>query len=537
MSVAVSLRDAGRAAENPGTSGRARLGPGTHGRKLLLAVVGFSCWVATLLPYSFSVTPFQRFEGLQTFITFYPRRLQVCCVVACLVVFAFALRGRFLPGRALAWGGGCLHVFGCALFAAMSLIGVGALPEPALVLLVDALSVATCLGSVATALEWGRAFKGFGLRSILIGVALSGAGSVLVSLLVTVVPPVGAVVLFVAAAVAAAALPSVVGMRPPLSDSAMVSRARCSRAQSQLRMLFRAGSRERGAGSFSPASLKSFTQVAAPALLGLACFAYVMALMGSRITEVYGTQLTVHAATSIALLLMAAGALRSNKPLLSIAYRRLVPVVAVVVLAVTNISGALFGGSGADMVAILLLYNLTAMLALCILGAIARADEFSADAVFAIAFGLFSLVSFVGFNSTALRGSHQVAIVVITTVYAAAMVVWGSSPFARDGVETGLDGDVSGADLGGVGGRRATSDGPSFEERCAIVVDRYRLTEREAKVMAILAEGYSCSYASEVLYISPSTARTHAHNIYAKLGIGSREELMVIVRGATRGNG
>ena len=39
------------------------------------------------------------------------------------------------------------------------------------------------------------------------------------------------------------------------------------------------------------------------------------------------------------------------------------------------------------------------------------------------------------------------------------------------------------------------------------------------------------AYISKTLFISDNTARTHMRNIYRKLGIGSREELLSLVNG------
>ena len=52
------------------------------------------------------------------------------------------------------------------------------------------------------------------------------------------------------------------------------------------------------------------------------------------------------------------------------------------------------------------------------------------------------------------------------------------------------------------------------------------LTKREAEVLSFLSRGYGSKYIAKTLFISDNTARTHIHNIYRKLNIGSREELL-----------
>ncbi|MEC4176105.1 LuxR C-terminal-related transcriptional regulator [Adlercreutzia sp. R7] len=59
----------------------------------------------------------------------------------------------------------------------------------------------------------------------------------------------------------------------------------------------------------------------------------------------------------------------------------------------------------------------------------------------------------------------------------------------------------------------------------------YRLTPREAEVVALLAQGRSRSYVREALFISKGTVDTHAYHAYAKMGIKTKDELMRLVDG------
>jgi DNA-binding CsgD family transcriptional regulator len=53
---------------------------------------------------------------------------------------------------------------------------------------------------------------------------------------------------------------------------------------------------------------------------------------------------------------------------------------------------------------------------------------------------------------------------------------------------------------------------------------RFRLTDREREVLALVAEGHSNGRIATTLYISPKTASVHVSNILAKLGVTSRTE-------------
>jgi two-component system nitrate/nitrite response regulator NarL len=54
--------------------------------------------------------------------------------------------------------------------------------------------------------------------------------------------------------------------------------------------------------------------------------------------------------------------------------------------------------------------------------------------------------------------------------------------------------------------------------------DVYRLTARESEVLDGLARGASTSALAGALHVSPATARTHVHNVLAKLGVHTRLE-------------
>jgi DNA-binding NarL/FixJ family response regulator len=57
------------------------------------------------------------------------------------------------------------------------------------------------------------------------------------------------------------------------------------------------------------------------------------------------------------------------------------------------------------------------------------------------------------------------------------------------------------------------------------------LTKREAEVLALLQQGRSNAQIALVLQVGVETVRTHARNIYRKLGVSSRRELAVSYSG------
>ena len=64
---------------------------------------------------------------------------------------------------------------------------------------------------------------------------------------------------------------------------------------------------------------------------------------------------------------------------------------------------------------------------------------------------------------------------------------------------------------------------------CAVAVERYGLSRREAEVLDLLARGRDVPYVAEELVISKNTVRTHTKSIFAKTGVHSRQELIDLV--------
>jgi DNA-binding CsgD family transcriptional regulator len=57
---------------------------------------------------------------------------------------------------------------------------------------------------------------------------------------------------------------------------------------------------------------------------------------------------------------------------------------------------------------------------------------------------------------------------------------------------------------------------------------RFRLTDREREVLALVAEGHSNGQIASTLYISPKTVSVHVSNILAKLGVSTRTEAATV---------
>lgn len=62
------------------------------------------------------------------------------------------------------------------------------------------------------------------------------------------------------------------------------------------------------------------------------------------------------------------------------------------------------------------------------------------------------------------------------------------------------------------------------------LASRCNLTEREAEILGLLAQGRSQRYIADKLVIAESTVKTHGRSVYRKLGVTSKQELIDLVQ-------
>jgi DNA-binding CsgD family transcriptional regulator len=74
-----------------------------------------------------------------------------------------------------------------------------------------------------------------------------------------------------------------------------------------------------------------------------------------------------------------------------------------------------------------------------------------------------------------------------------------------------------------------TSKHDSWDERCKRVAQQHNLSPRQTEVFNLLAKGRNAAYIQEHLSISHCTTKAHIYNIYQKIDIHSRQELLTLV--------
>jgi DNA-binding CsgD family transcriptional regulator len=71
--------------------------------------------------------------------------------------------------------------------------------------------------------------------------------------------------------------------------------------------------------------------------------------------------------------------------------------------------------------------------------------------------------------------------------------------------------------------------GAGWREKLDVVTERYELSPRQREVMELLAKGRDAKYIMQHFYISRSTTKTHIYNLYKKLEVHSRQEMLDLI--------
>lgn len=94
----------------------------------------------------------------------------------------------------------------------------------------------------------------------------------------------------------------------------------------------------------------------------------------------------------------------------------------------------------------------------------------------------------------------------------------------------------AGADVPGrVLADRAPGDRGEVAGRIEALGERCGLTPREREVAAYVFRGYSAKRIAEIDCVSLNTVQTHTRNVYRKLGVHSRQDLIDLVEGSAEG--
>lgn len=115
-------------------------------------------------------------------------------------------------------------------------------------------------------------------------------------------------------------------------------------------------------------------------------------------------------------------------------------------------------------------------------------------------------------------------------------ILVGQSSYPSDGIV--IDGtheaDAVLDEIAGTELSRATTLSADYNSN--IDIKRFDLSPRQEEVFWLLIRGRNIRYIAERLCVSESTVKTHVHNLYAKLGVHSQQELITKVEESLSGS-
>lgn len=113
----------------------------------------------------------------------------------------------------------------------------------------------------------------------------------------------------------------------------------------------------------------------------------------------------------------------------------------------------------------------------------------------------------------------------LVVVLAIMITIFGLSPLRkRMAQESEVDSEQTGTKA--FDGSEAKHEQGRFKTACKEVAHESGLSARETEVFMLLAKGRGIEHIQGKLYISGHTVKSHIYNIYKKIGINSREELI-----------
>lgn len=176
----------------------------------------------------------------------------------------------------------------------------------------------------------------------------------------------------------------------------------------------------------------------------------------------------------------------------------------------------------------------------CILAVVARRRNASSVLVFGYGFAMFSLGEIVGLvfggGNVLISLPYDMQMIVCISAASIALMINFLLFSERDLKGLMMGEEAAMAPLSGIFEKRPQAKVKTQEKmprRFDVVVDRiaeeYSLSPREKEIMRLLAMGYTKNAISERLGISDNTIRTHSRNVYTKLNVHSRQELMDLI--------
>lgn len=277
-------------------------------------------------------------------------------------------------------------------------------------------------------------------------------------------------------------------------------------------------------------------------LLGLMVYAFMTTVLAHSAFGVM--RATFLGGTAAAVIVFGVCFLWGKRPLLPWCYRILVPLLAAVFVVLGAFPTDTFP-KDLSVVALYLFYLVLAALACALFLAVVQGRELPVGVAVGFGVGMAAAAALVGQILTqvlVVTEDLSPLMTVLTGVFVAVLLVFlgrtawdelvcADRPSAEGAAADGRD-ESAGPGVSEDAGTAALDVmRDTLETRCHSVAQQHALSPREEEVLGYLARGFSPTYIAKELVLSVSTVRTHVRNIYRKLGVNKREELIHLIDG------
>lgn len=263
-------------------------------------------------------------------------------------------------------------------------------------------------------------------------------------------------------------------------------------------------------------TLRRFASVMLPALVGLSMFAFFMGT--SRVT-VFNTNAEIVGNIAAAVLLAPLCFLPSRRPFIITLFQVVIPLAACAALCATVLA---YDFGVMEIIVPFVSYAFfcgIAQISLALGVASMKGREFSPSMTWSFYLLLFAAFSMAGlfFGSAEAYEESEFVSSSLLAAYCAFLIAHAIATFTR---ETHPPAEENAP---------VENEDSRFDKRCDALAERFAISPREREIMAFLGRGHTSAFIAKSLIISESTVYTHTRNIYRKLGIGSKEELIQIL--------
>ena len=430
----------------------------------------------------------------------------------------------FLSRRGIRVGCVALYILSCGGY-----IVCIAAQIPWLAQLLGPLAVVAGVTVLAMGLMWAEAFSDVGLFQATVAVVVGLLASALLHTVCTALPWQAGLALELALLVAGS-LPLVIPCVPwgAVSESAPAASVGVSDEPAK-------------------PNVQAFLSVMGVPLAGMAISSLAIGIRPLYILD-HTVNLQVLGMFLAVLLALPLLALRKKQPLYVYVYQVFLPTMIALATALVTVfgSGDLHEAAIAFLFAV---FTLATVIAIAASSAVSNAREFPRALVFATLIAVYSGLGITGIRlgalSTDLADNNEQLMVGLAVIYTCGMLVFSSYKVWKATTGSSADDGLSvfsaaaANSTKSAAGRGARPESPSgsgrpsepretetFEERLAKISHRGGLSARETEIMSYVGRGHTSVYVAKTLLISDSTVYSHVRNIYKKLGITSREELI-----------